>query len=91
MKIPGFITKVMNWAVCGGLDKWPFILFNVSLVPAFWWLGVDKTNIGISILTTDILLYSLVRDAKRMEKLEKEIDELTRVHPDVDETAIVKD
>lgn len=79
------ISERINAAVAHPLS---FPAFVVGVAVAWLALGLDATNFAISILTAGLLFLMATADLRRSAKIEREVDELARVHPDIDESAI---
>lgn len=68
-----------------------FILFNLAVAAGFAVGGTEATNVAISILTADVLFITSISARRARLKLEREAEELARVHPEIDEEQIERE
>ena len=90
MKPNGLACKVSDAADAAISHPAAFLLFNIAWMVSYPTLGVDVTNVAISILTADILFITAISARQGRRRLEVEVDELTRVHPDIDEQQVLE-
>lgn len=64
------------------------VLFNVGVAAGIACGAVNGTNLAISIITADAVFLSSIADRRALRKMQIEIDELTKAHPDIDDKAI---
>ena len=85
MKPNGLACRVSDLADAAISHPAAFVVFNIAWVVSYLTLGVEATNIAISILTADILFITAISARQSRRKMEVEVDELARVHPQIDE------
>lgn len=64
------------------------MLFNLAVLAGYLWGSSEIVNLAISILTADILFITAISARRARLKLEREAEELVRVHPKIDETKL---
>lgn len=88
MKPNGLACRISDAADAAISHPAAFIIFNLGWALSYKVFGVDLTNVAISVLTADILFITSISARQARRRLETEVDELARVHPDIDETEL---
>ncbi len=82
------ISERINGAVA---NPWSFPVFVIGVAVSYAAFGLDAANFIISVVTAGLLFLMATAEERRSAKVEREVDELARVHPDVDDAAIARE